>query len=142
MLEAGALFEGFRDIGYSYRYGPPAYDVVVARLGDGAGRVVSEVVVLPAGLDRPLESDIGLEATAQVGADGRWSVSVTTRRLAQWVVIEVPGFTPSDSWFHLAPGASHTVPLTPDGPDDDGRPAGLVRAVNAQATARIALDPR
>jgi beta-mannosidase len=140
-VEAGALFEGFRDIGYSYRYGPPAYDVVVARLVDGAGGVVSEVVVLPAGLDRPLESDVGLAATAQALGDGRWSAAVTTRRLAQWVVIEVPGFTPSDSWFHLAPGDSHTVTLTPDAPDG-GRPAGLVRAVNAQATARIAGDPR
>jgi len=95
----------------------------------------------PAAPPRPLESDVGLAATAQALGDGRWSAAVTTRRLAQWVVIEVPGFTPSDSWFHLAPGDSHTVTLTPDAPDG-GRPAGLVRAVNAQATARIAVDPR
>jgi len=138
VLEAGALFEGFRDLSYSYRFGPPSYDVVAVGLHDGDGAVVSEVVHLPSGLDRPFESDVGLGATARLRADGTWSLSVTTRRLAQWVVVEVPGFTPSDSWFHLAPGATRTLGLHAD--DGAGRPAGHVRALNVQSTARIAVE--
>jgi beta-mannosidase len=137
---AGGLFAGFRDVSYAFRFGPPAHDVVTAGLFDSGGRLVSEAVQLPTGLDRPLESDIGLEATARPGADGAdgaWSLSVRTRRFAQWVVVEIPGFVPSDSWFHLAPGATRTVTLEP-GPGS-GRPTGLVRAVNAQATARIEI---
>ena len=137
-VDAGSLFDGFRDISYAYRFGPPAYDVVAARLSDGDGNVVSSVVHLPAGLDRPVEPDIGLIATARQAGDGTWSVTVTTKRLAQWVVIETPGFRPSDSWFHLAPGASRTLLL--HGADARAVPAGHVRAVNAQATARIVVE--
>ena len=75
---------------------------------------------------------------ARPGPDGGWSVSVTTRRLAQWVVVEVPGYRPSDSWFHLAPGATRTV--TPPGRDGADRPGGHGRALNAQTTARIVLE--
>jgi beta-mannosidase len=140
-VEAGALFDGFRDLSYAYRYGPPPYDVIVVALGDATGRVVSEVVQLPAGLDRPSEPEIGLTATARPGVDGEWLLSVTTRCLAQWVVVEVPGFGPSDSWFHLAPGASRTVSLAqcrgPGGGPE--RPSGQVRALNSQAAARIVI---
>jgi beta-mannosidase len=134
---AGALFDGFRDVSYSHRFGPPAYDVVAARLTDRMGTAVSNVVFLPAGLDRPLESEIGLAATARREDDGGWSLSVTTRRLAQWVVVEVPGFRPSDSWFHLAPGTTRTVAL--ERTDGGETPAGQVRAVNALTAARIAV---
>ena len=143
-LPAGALFDGFRDVSYSHRFGPPAYDVVAAALTDTSGATVSDIVFLPSGLDRALESDIGLAATAERHDDGSWSLVVTTRRLAQWVVVEVPGFRPSDSWFHLAPGARRTVALHRTdgaGGTDDGAatPAGQVRAVNALTTARITV---
>jgi beta-mannosidase len=137
MVDAGALFDGFRDVSYSHRFGPSAYDVVAAGLFDGDGNVVSEIVHLPSGLDRPVEPEVGLTAVAHGQADGRWSLVVSTRRLAQWVVIEVPGFRPSDSWFHLAPGASRNVSLYPiDGAES---PSGHVRAFNAQTTARIVV---
>jgi beta-mannosidase len=138
VVEAGALFDSFRDLAYSFRFGPPAYDVVVAGLWDGAGGLVSEVVHLPSGLDRPLEFDLGLEATARARSDGGWMVTVTTRRFAQWVVVEVPGFRPSDSWFHLAPGSSRTLRLDPYG--DGERPAGQVRALNAQTATRLVVE--
>jgi beta-mannosidase len=125
-------------VSYSHRFGPPAYDVVAAGLFDGDGNSVSEIVHLPAGLDRPVEPDVGLEATARQGGDGIWSLTVTTRRLAQWVVVEVPGFRPSDSWFHLAPGARRTVSLSPV--DGAGSPVGHVRSLNAQTTARIVVE--
>jgi len=139
VLGAGTVFDGFRDLSYAYRFGPPAYDVVVAGLYDGAGGNVGEVVHLPAGVARPFESEIGLAATASPGADGAWSLAVTTRRFAQWVVVEVPGFVPSDSWFHLPPGATRTVTLLRS--DGAERPSGLVRALNTETTTRIRLEP-
>ena len=138
MEEMGALFDGFRDLSYAYRYGPPPYDVIAVGLRDGEGGVISEVVHLPAGLERPVEPDVGLAATACAGEDGGWALSVTTRRLAQWVVVEVPGYRPSDSWFHLPPGATRTLTLHRCG-TEGGRPTGLVRAVNAQTSARIVV---
>ncbi len=138
LVEAGTLFDGFRDVSYSYRFGPPAYDVVAVGLRDGDGETVSDAVHLPAGLERPFEADLGLEAVARLRADGDWDLSVSTRRFAQWVVVEVPGLRPSDSWFHLPPGATRTVVLHRTG--DVERPAGQVRALNAQATARIVAE--
>jgi beta-mannosidase len=140
VVEAGAMFDGFRDLSYSHRFGPPAMDVVAVRLSDTDSAVTSEAVHLPTGLERPFESEVGLAATARQGADGQWSVSVTTRRFAQWVVVEVPGWRPSDSWFHLAPGASRTVALVREAGSAAGAPSGLVRALNAQATARIIVS--
>ena len=133
---AGSLFDGFRDVSYSHRFGPPAYDVVAARLTAADGTALSDVVFLPAGLDRPLESEIGLAATARPG--GRRTlvpVGHAPVDLAQWVVVEVPGYRPSDSWFHLAPGSTRTLSL--EGGDGGQPPAGQVRAVNAVTTARI-----
>jgi beta-mannosidase len=137
-VEAGTLFDGFRDLSYSYRFGPPAHDVVAVTWRAGDGRTISEVVHLPAGLERPYESEVGLAATAEAGSDGEWSMTVTTRRLAQWVVVEVPGYRPSDSYFHLAPGATRTVTLHPES-GVEAVPSGLVRALNAQTTARIVV---
>jgi beta-mannosidase len=138
VVEAGAMFDGFRDLSYSHRFGPPAYDVVAAGLYDDAGASVSDAVHLPAGLERPFESDVGLAATAQPREDGAWAMVVTTRRFAQWVVVDVPGFQPSDSWFHLAPGAGRTLTLHPE--NEGGRPSGQVRALNAQTTARLVVE--
>jgi hypothetical protein len=66
------------------------------------------------------------------------------------VVVEVPGFRPSDSWFSLAPGARRTLTLHPTaghptaghptaGHPTAGaaRPSGHVRALNVQASSRL-----
>ncbi|HLX87950.1 MAG TPA: hypothetical protein VKR22_05800, partial [Acidimicrobiales bacterium] len=112
-LRSSAVVDGFRDIGYAYRYGTSGFDaVVVSALGPG-GEAVAEEVHLPMGQARALEPDVGLAAELAAGADGRWTLGVTTRRLAQWVSVDVPGFRPDDSWFHLVPGRVRTVELAP-----------------------------
>jgi beta-mannosidase len=141
--EAGSLFDGFRDLSYSYRFGPPAYDVVVVGLYGAGGDVVSEVVHFPAGLDRPVEPDVGLQASARPSAGGTWTVSVTTRRLAQWVVVEVPGLRASDSWFHLAPDRTRTLTLHPSAGTAAPGAADPAAAATApgDAAAPTATDP-
>ncbi len=134
-ISADAMFEGFRDLGYSYRFGPPPHDVVVASLVDDDGVVVSVHAHLPLGPGRAVEPEVGLEARAVAGADGSWTAAVSTRRFAQFVAFDVAGFRPADSWFHLAPGGSCTVDLHPDGTQD--RPTGEVRALNSTATAPL-----
>jgi len=138
VLEATAMFDGFRDLGYAYRYGPPAVDAVVADLLGPEDKVVSEVVHLPSGLARPVEPDVGLEAAARQDDAGTWTLEVTSRRLAQWVVVEIPGFRPEDSWFHLAPGHHRMVRLHSVG--GSGPPRGQVRALNSAQSARLVLS--
>ena len=114
-LDAGSLFEGFRDLTFAYRFGVPDHDLVVATLRNGEGSTLSEVSFLPLGLGRPVEPDVGLRAVARPAGEGGWMLDCSTRRLAQSVVVDVPGFVPSDSWFDLAPGRTRTVHLCSTG---------------------------
>jgi beta-mannosidase len=138
VIEMAGMFDGFRDLSYAYRFGPPSYDVVRVLLVSSEGAVVSEVVHLPAGLCRPLEHDLGLSASVHRDAEGSWSLTVGTRRFAEWVSVDVRGFRPEDSWFHLAPGASRTLALDQVG--TAGVPSGHVRALNAQHHVAIVAE--
>ena len=132
---AATLLGGFRDLTNAYRFGPPGYDVVRVRLEvDGA---VSEAFHLPVGPGRPQEPDIGLEAHASLAGDD-WQLTVRTRRFAQWVALEVPGFAPDDSWFHVAPGGERTITLRPL--DGTSVPKGRVRALNCIHSSPIAVE--
>jgi beta-mannosidase len=126
-LSADAAFEGFRDLTYAYRFGPPAYDVIHAVLRDEAGAALGEVVHLVGGPARAVVPTIGLRARVAGSA-----VEVATDLLAQHVVIEAPGFVAADSWFHLPPGATRVVELT-----GEGAIAGEVRALNTLETVRL-----
>jgi len=133
-----SVLGGFRDINRAYRFGPPAYDVLVASLRGCDGSEVSEVVHLALGLKRPMQADLGLQALARQRQGGSWALTVSSRHFAQFVAIDIPGFRPSDSWFHLAPGASRTVELHAEG--RPGEPAGRVRALNSAIISLVVLE--
>jgi len=135
LVQVTELLDGFRDLTGSFSFGPPAYDVVACSLVGEDGEIIARAVHLPAGITRALEPDIGLEAQAS-SEDGAWVLRVTTRRFAQWVVIEVPGFRPDDSWFPLPPGATTKIVLHAES-DPEARPAGEVRAFNSMRSARF-----
>jgi beta-mannosidase len=129
------LLGGFRDLTDAYRFGPPGYDVVRAQL-EGSG-VSGEAIHLPTGPSRPLEADLGLECHVSPNGD-RWRMAVSTRRFAQWVAIDVPGFIPEDSWFHLAPGDTRTMAL--HRVVECATPRGRVRALNGLRSVPIIVD--
>lgn len=135
-ISAESLLGGFRDLNWAYRFAPPGSDVVVARLTDTDDRKLGEAVHLALGLARPREPDVGLTARADRSDAGDWTVTLSTRLLAQSVAIDVPGFCPEDSWFHLAPGSSRTVALV--GATADAVPTGRVRALNSSTSVRVA----
>lgn len=131
---ATTLLGGFRDLTNAYRFGPPAYDVVRVLLE--TDDIVSDDFYLPSGSGRPCEPDLGLEAhAAPVGET--WELTVRTRRFAQWVALDVPGFAPEDSWFHLAPNSERTIALRPHGAE--APPRGRVRALNGLYSTPIVL---
>lgn len=133
---ASTMLGGFRDLTNAYRFGPPAYDVVQVTLE--TDDEVSDDFYLPSGSGRACEPDLGLEAHAEPVGDG-WELTVRTRRFAQWVALDVPGFAPGDSWFHLAPDGERTVTLRSRGVD--AAPRGRVRALNGQYSSPIVLAP-
>jgi beta-mannosidase len=140
-LAAGELFDGFLDLAYAYRFGPPAHDLVVATLTvDGVLR--GQAFHFPLGIPSASEAELGLtaevDAQPDAGAATVVELVLRTRRFAQSVAIEIDGFLPDDSWFHLAPGGTRIVRLTPTG--DARGPRGVrgwVRPLNADRATPI-----
>ena len=140
-LNAAALFEGFLDLSYAYRFGPPSHDVVVATLRDRQARMLTQAFHFVLGLPNAREIDVGLTAVAKPNVDGTYDLSVRSRHLAQSIRLEVEGFSSEDNYFHLAPGAERVVLLRPDGdPHAAGTahaPRGTLQALNAEAVTKI-----
>ena len=139
-IPAGALFEGFLDLSYAYRFGPPAHELVAATLTAPDGVVLASAFHFIGGLSATRELDIGLSASATPRADGGFNLKVATRRFAQSVWVEIDGgFDASDAYFHLAPGSERTLVLqrVPGGAEKPLR--GRVHALNAYNPAKIEI---
>jgi beta-mannosidase len=114
-----ALLGRFADAAYAYRFGPPAHDAVVARIGD--------VVAAHFPVGPPVErAAFALDARADGDA-----VVLRAERLAWGVRIEGDGLRPSDDAFVLLPGAERRVPV-----DGDARGA-RVTALNLIGEAPV-----
>ena len=136
-IPAAALFEGFLDLSYAYRFGPPPHDLVAATLTAPDGQVLASAFHFIGGLSATRELDIGLTASATARADGGFDLKVATRRFAQSVWVEIDGgFEARDAYFHLAPGSERTLVLerTAEKPL-----RGRVHALNAYNPAKIEI---
>jgi beta-mannosidase len=121
-IPAVELLDGFTDLTYAYRFGPPPCDLVIVRF---AG---AEAFHFPIGLPNAREDDLGLVAELR-GDD----LVVSTRRYAQSVSVMLPGFTAEDDFFHVGPGAARVVRLRPHATPPANAPRGTVRPLNAHA---------
>ncbi len=79
---------------------------------------------------------MGLQATLHHVDEEAWSLSVSTRRFAQFVSVDIPGFRADDSWFHLEPGGTAVLGLTRVG-SGSGQPKGQVRALSSEEVVRV-----
>jgi beta-mannosidase len=137
-LPAAACFEGFLDLAYAYRFGPPPHDLVAATLRAPSGEARARAFHFPLGLPAAREPDVGLVAEARPGARGHWddaALVLQTRRFAQSLALDVEGFEPDDAYFHLAPGEERTVRLRRV--SGSGAPRGTVQPLNSEAAAKV-----
>jgi beta-mannosidase len=135
-LPAAALFDGFHDLGYAYRFGPPAQDLVAATLRAPSGEVRARAFHFPAGWPARREPDVGLAAEARLDGDGAVLVA-RARRFAQAIAVDVEGFEPDDAYFHLAPGEERTLALRRV--SGSGPPRGTLQPLNSETAAKVAL---
>jgi beta-mannosidase len=142
-IAAASLFEGFLDLSYAYRFGPPSHDLVVATLTDSNnGTVAMQAFHAVTGLSASRELDLGLSATAEMvtgNIDIAFRVTITARRFAQSVWIEADGFVADDAYFHLAPGGEKTLSLRRSANDPLKPLRGRVHALNAYTPAKIEI---
>ncbi len=139
-LNAVALFDGFQDLNYAYRFGPPPHDLVAATLRDSSGALQARAVHFIGHWPAGQEKDVGLAAAAEVAGRRERRLTVHTRRFAQAVHINVAGFLAEDNYFHLLPGEERTILLRPGRPAPaDAAGHAVVRALNSELTVRVAV---
>jgi beta-mannosidase len=110
-VHVDALFDGFVDLTYAYRFGPPQHDVVAATLRDCAnGAVLATAHYFPSGLPTVSDNALGLVAEAEAIAGG-YAITVEADRFAHAVSIEAEGFVPDDNFFHLEPNEPRRLVL-------------------------------
>jgi beta-mannosidase len=130
--DAELLLGRFTDVSWTYRFGPPAQDVVVASL-ERDGALLSQAFRFPAGPPAGLDTADGLGLEAELRAAGAPSgapvLAIRSRRLAYGVRVQVPGFLPADDAFSVEPGHERLVALRPLGDAAPPRGAALT-AIN------------
>lgn len=137
-LPAAALFDGFVDLSYAYRFGPAPYDIAVATLQAPDLNPISEafhyLTGYPTREDGP-EPEINAVATP-LGTD-TFKLTLAARRFAYAVTVESDGYACEDQYFNLVPGSEKTLVLRAN----EGRavtpPRGYVHALNTTASKAI-----
>jgi beta-mannosidase len=146
-LAATDLQEGFVDLSYAYRFGPPPYEVLHAQLirdeeePAPGGMALAEAFHFPLGLPNGQEGDVGLSATATPGEGGAWDLRIQCRKFAQSVHVEAPGFVADDQYFHMAPKSTRHVRLRRRPSADPAIAEATVHALNAAASCRVVINP-
>jgi beta-mannosidase len=130
-VSATELWGGFFDTTYAYRFGEPSHDVTVAQLYDAEDTLIAEAFHFPLGRGCA-RYDLGLE-TELVRSGDAWMLNLSTQRLAQSVHIKDAFYRAEDNWFHLAPGHTRCIRLTPRETTTE-RPNPTVTAINAHMT--------
>jgi beta-mannosidase len=125
--------EGFTDLSYAYRFGPPGITLVHVSLCAPDGEVLGEAFHFPAGLPSLVRADLGLTASYD---EARAELLVASIGMAQNVHIALDGATVADNDFHLAPGAQRRIAVRRVG---SHAVKGSVWALNADRPVAIAV---
>ncbi len=141
-FEIEAVIGRFVDINWSYRFGPPAQDLVVATLETGpepGEGLISQAFRFPVG--RPLAPQaaaaLGLEAElAADGGDGAL-LRLRARRVVHGVRIDAPGWVAGDDAFTLEPGARRVIRLVRAVAGEGGEAAATLTALNLADRLRL-----
>jgi beta-mannosidase len=136
-VHADALFGGFVDLTYAYRFGPPAHDVVAATLRDReTNRLRAAAYYFPGPLPMERAGDLGLTARTEQ-TDAGYALVLETERFAHAVSLDIEGWLPDDNYLHLEPGEVRRVVLQPTIRGSALR--GSLSALNSATSARFVL---
>jgi beta-mannosidase len=136
-IHADALFNGFLDLTYAYRFGPPEHSVVVSSLRDRAsGALLSVSHYFPGPPPFEPEGGLGLTAHAEHTEAGH-ALVLETERYAHAVAIAIDGFLPDDNYLSLEPGETRRIRLRPAG--TGAHPGGSVSALNGDGAVQVAV---
>jgi beta-mannosidase len=135
-LTADAVLDGFNDVTYAYRFGPPQHDVVIATLLDDRREVLSEAFYYVRARDPAPLSAVRLEVEAKTAGAGGYQVALRSDHFLQGVSLEAGGFLPDDNYFHLPPGRTKVVRFTARG-DGGPRFRATLEALNLRTPVTV-----
>jgi beta-mannosidase len=135
----------FVDVSWSYRFGPPAQDVVVLSLErshETETELLSQAFRFPIGRPSGVESArrLGVTVSTHCATDGEWSVRAGASRLVHGCRLLIPGFEPADDGFSLEPGHQRDVALLRVGHDREPS-GGELTAANLAGPVAITSEP-
>jgi beta-mannosidase len=135
-----SLTPGFQDMSYSYRFGPMPHELVAATVYDSLGLARGRAVHFIGHRPNRRERDIGLSAGVATRTRESVELVVSTKRFAQAVHVNVPGYAADDNYFHLLPGEERLILLhrLPEG-TEARESGGTVRALNSESAATVIL---
>ncbi len=135
--------------------------MLVATLSCEDGISPAEAFYFPLGLPNALEGEMGLRADlAPLGAHPpeqppqgrrphgqRYELRIHSRRFAQCVHVDMPGFIADDQYFHMAPNSTRTLTLRARAPSGAAAmqtaappPHATLYALNAAAPCRVTVS--
>jgi beta-mannosidase len=136
-LAANEFFEGFYDLSFAYRFGPPAFDVAVASIVID-GDTVSNAVYCPVPATALNKIDVGITAVAEANGEG-FRLTLHAQRVSRFVSIHADGLISDDQYFDLMPGTERIVQLRPERSGSPSSLRGVVAALNGFAPVQIEM---
>jgi beta-mannosidase len=141
-LNLESLLGRFVDASWSYRFGPPAQNLIVAsieRESDDGVELVSQAIHLPAGRPSTVESPdrLGLEAELRRDSTGTTVLSLESRRFVYGLRVQAPGMAAGDDAFSLEPEQARHLTLE-TGPEGSTGPVALT-ALNMRGGVTVSL---
>jgi beta-mannosidase len=136
-VSADGVLGRFHDVAYSYRFGPPGHDLVVASLHTPSGEPLAEAFHFPLGLPSGRQHSIGLTADAERRFDGSVALTIRADGFAQYVEIDAGRSIPDDNYFHIAPGSERTITFAPDAAR--ALSEGFLQPLNAHTSVRFTV---
>lgn len=127
------ILGAFSDSGHAHRFGPRSRDVIHVSLARPDGLLLADHVAMLGQHLRPMQRG-GLSGA--VVADGdEWYACLNANRTAQWVALSSSDWCAADGWFHMTPGMTRRVRLSPLSARPGRRiPSVSVRALNIEET--------
>lgn len=134
-------FGRFTDPTYAYRFGPPAHDLIAARLVRPDGTVLSRTTYTPPGKPLSVERGVGLTATASWIDRAILAIEIGSVRAARFVTVDVPGGRLLADHVDVIPADPQTL-LVRFGADARVPMRAYVSALNSDAEAVVIIPPR
>ncbi len=135
------LYGRFTDPTCAYGFGPPAHDVVAARLlaDDGTPIAHTSFVPAPIPLERTRHRDVRVDAVAAWDGQGRLTLEVSAQRFARCVSIDAGDWFAWPDHVDVAPGMPRRVELRPSRPGAAAPRQVHLSALNGLAETSVAV---